>query len=363
MNGDIFPEIIKLKLPVLAIFNDREPGTFIIVDIGGGISRASFKNDDITWKEIDSVRFSARCNQLFFDAERQIIYGFGRRDFHAIDLKTKQYRKIITSFDGNDMILFSTLLKEDSIQFLIQTIHTGWTDKDSYEVYSIYDFEKNSTVFSTGRFQGGGMLYPIGKNNLLYQKWNRQEPTDWFFTDNTLSQKITNKFTDELTALSMGVWDHGFNYDKQIFVGFAQYDSAGSDREILYMVRWKPDFTDYSIFPFTFHEPEHRSIQEYFEISPDGKWIKGISADDGLEIRENKVAFYHSDTKYPSGLSLAVHGSTSILNWHYPGAFVETKQWGMVYIDIFKGLDGLLFIYKMSDVLEQVVLRANEMVE
>ena len=356
--GDIFPEVNSVKIPVLGIYNDREPGTFIIVSMGGTIYRGNFENSEIKTTPVDSVRIESPCKQMFFDTERQIIYGYGVRDFHALDLNTKQYRKTIVSYKGNDKILFAGLLKEEpGIRFLIQTAYTGWTDKDSYEIYTIYDFEKDSIVFKSDKFFGGGILYPINKNYLLFQKWNDSDPTEWYFTDNSLEQKTANEFTKALSNKNIGAWDNCVSIDQRIIVG--RFRETGQ----LIIIRWKPDYSDYSILPFTFHNPEGRSIQEYFEISPDGNWVKGISKSKNFDIRDDKVVFYHADPKYPSGLSLAVHGGESYLSQYYPGAFIKTKQWGMVYVDIFKGMDGVLFVYKMNDVLGQIVKRAAEMVE
>lgn len=358
MNSAIFPEVLSIKIPILGIYNDREPGTFIIVSMGGSIYRGHFENGEINTTEIVDVRFEDPCKQLFFDAQRQIIYGYGVRDFHAIDLNTKQYRKTIVSFKGNNKILFATLLKEEpEIRFLVQTSYTGWTPEQSYKIYSIYDFLLDSITNSSDKFYSGGMLYPVSINKLFYQKWNGNNPTEWFFTDNTLTLKVTNKFTEAISAKDIVAMEYGVNIEKKLI--------AGSFRETghPFIIRWEPDFSEYNINPFTFHEPKDRSIQPYFEISPDGNWIKGISKSRDYDIIDDKVVFYHADKKYPSGLSLAVHGWESYLQQYYPGAFVETKEWGMVYIDIFKGMDGVLFVYKMNDVLMQIAKRAAEMVE
>jgi hypothetical protein len=358
MDSDIFPEVVSIKIPALGIYNDREPGRFIIVSMGGSIYRGHFENGEIKTTEIESVRFEAPCKQLFFDAQRQIIYGYGVRDFHAIDLSTKQYRKTIVSFKGNDKILFAALLREEpDIHFLIQTSYTGWTDKDSYDIYTIYDFNKDTAISKSDKFFGGGMLYPIRPNYLLFQKWNNSNPTEWYFTDNTLTKKETNDFTKALSAKDIGTWDNDVNLAHQILIGTVR--TTGD----YFIIRWSPDYSDFSFNPFTFHKPKDRSIQEHFEISPDGNWVKGISKSTDYDIRDDKVIFYHANEKYPSGLSIAVHGWESYLSQYYPGAFVETKEWGMVYIDIFKGMDGVLFVYKMNDVLTQIAQQAKEMVE
>lgn len=357
-NSDILPEVISLKIPILGIYNDREPGTFIIVSMGGSIYRGHFENGGIKSTIIDSVRIEEPCKQLTFDATRQILYGYGVRDFHAIDLTTKQYRKSIVSYKGNDKIRFTTLLKDiPAIQFIIRTSYTGWTDDDSYDIYSIYDFEKDTIVFTSDKFFGGGKLYPIKPNHLLFQKWNNSNPTEWYFTDNTLAKKESNEFFKALSAKDIGTWDNDVNLAQRILIGTVRIGGQ------LIIARWKPDYSDFSILPFTFHKTKDRSIQEYFEISPSGNWIKGISKSQNLDIRDDKVVFYHANSKYPSGLSLAVHGWESYLLQYYPGAFIETKEWGTVYVDIFKGMDGVLFVYKMNDVLAQIAKRAKEMVE
>ena len=357
LTGDIFPEVVSVKIPVLGIYNDRKPSTFIIVSMGGTIYRGHIENGEIKTTLVDSVRIESPCKQLLFDAERQILYGYGVRDFHAIDLNTKQYRKIVVSYKGNDKILFAILLKEPNIQFLIETAYTGWTREQSYSVYTIYDFKNDTILHSSDKLCSGGKLYPIGENNLLYQKWNGQNPNEWYFTDYSLLKKMSNNLTDALSNKDISAMEYCVNLEKQIIVG--KFRKTGHP----FIIQWKPDYSDYSIKPFTFHEPKGRSIQNYFEISPDGNWVKGISKSRNFDIRDDKVVFYHADPKYPSGLSLAVHGGESYLSQYYPGAFIETKQWGMVYVDIFKGMDGVLFVYKMNDVLAQIVKRAAEMVE
>jgi hypothetical protein len=136
-----------------------------------------------------------------------------------------------------------------------------------------------------------------------------------------------------------------------------------NDKTNLYLIHWKNDYSEQSINRLSFHIPRDRFMSSHFEISHDGKWLKGVSFSQDTDIHDDKIVFYQADVKYPAGLSLGVLGGESNINMWYYGAFVETKQWGQVYIDIHKASEGILLVYKMRDVMEQIVKRAKEMVE
>jgi hypothetical protein len=44
-----------------------------------------------------------------------------------------------------------------------------------------------------------------------------------------------------------------------------------------------------------------------------------------------------------------------------PGGFLETSEGGTVYVDLSHGLEGVLKVYKMRDVMDRIIERAKEM--
>jgi hypothetical protein len=356
MTGHIFPEVLNSNVPIVAAFNYNASGSFVVVDFSGLIYAAEIVNGKIKYQIIKNVKFLKPCKQYFFDKEKEIVYGFGTRDFHIVKLLENVHKEVVLSFNGNARIINAVSLKGETSQFLIEVDHVGWSISESYSTYNIYDVENDSIIFKSEKMTGG-ILYPIGSNKILYQKWNDTLPTEWYFCDNTLKETTRNKFIDKLNQLDISAWPFSMNYECGRMVGFIMSKSA------LVSICWKSDYSDFSVMPFTFHEPKGRSVRTVFEISPDGKWVKGGSIPDGGSDREEQILFYHVDNKYPSQLSLPIHGTSTNIDMKKTSVFVETKEYGPVYLDISRGIEGLVYMYKMNDVLWQITRRAKEMVE
>ena len=353
--NDILPEVITCKIPVIATFNSEKEDELYAISISGAIYETSLNQSKLNSTCIDSVRFSAPCKNYFKSASGTFLYGYGMRDFHVVDIKRKIEKNILVSFHGNESILEVTILNEEKQTFLITVYSQGWTHEDSFCCFVTYDFEANKIVNKSQNCYGGIYHY-VSDQKMFFQQWAYAAPPRWFLTDNTMLKLDSNDLSKELTNYMVETLYNNISFEIKKMIGFFR---DKDEKEILSIVQWNDGFKDPKITPFTFQKPKDRYIWTNFQFSLDGKWVKGTSQ--GKGDNTSCILFYHSDNKYPGGLSLAIHGSESTQDVN--GSFITTKEYGTVYLDISRGMEGLIYMYRMNDVLWQITRRAKEMVE
>jgi len=355
MLGNIIPEVIECKLPIYSLFNSKENGALVIISPAGTIHHAILGNNKLTAGESEAA-FELPCKEYFQSPDKRMYFGYGGRDFHAADLDLKIAKRLNVTYETNERILTANMISCQDKKILVCVSHDGWNDDDSYYYYLGYDFQENKIVYKIDKFKGG-IFYYIKDNSMLFQDWSVNATTKWWITDGTINEIHSNKLTDKLSDMNISTLRNTFSFINNKMIGcFTPLNSL----EKFCFVQWKSNFSDPSVHILSFQEPKDRFLYYNHEFSPNGKWVKSTS-DAKRPDNNTWIMFYHCDDAYPGGLSIPIHGGDS--HSDSKGVFLDTPEHGMVYLDISRGLDGVLYMYKMNDVLTQIAKRAKEMVE
>lgn len=360
MNGDISPIILNGEIPVTSILNVASPTNYVLIDLAGQIHTFKIADNKIVTQKNGNCALNRPCNEYFSSCSSHFVWGFGVRDFHVVDLNSHQSKSIVVSHDGNEKIVSANLFSNSL--FFIQNYHTGWSLKESYIEVSHFDFDSNKITFSLKC--NGGVFFPINNSDAIWEGFgDTTEPSTWELTDFKLQNPLKNSFTDTLTKLDIYVGDDSWNPLSRIMVG---RDRKAFNRDFYtYSISWDSSFKDISISPLTYQIPKDKCFSDYFQFSLDGKWAR-VTASQAPTIDEDNSnqkfnVFYNIDEKYPQKISLPVFGGKTSEN--SKGAFIDTPEYGTVYLDISDGLNGIIYMYKMSDVLTQIVKKSAEMVK
>ena len=83
--------------------------------------------------------------------------------------------------------------------------------------------------------------------------------------------------------------------------------------------------------------------------------------DKNLANKNDTITFFAINDSFPQSLSVPVYGGLSSMNGG--GCFLETADWGTVYIDLSPDKPGYLIVYKMRDVMAKVVEKMRKLVK
>jgi hypothetical protein len=353
ISNGVFPEVISTGIPIVAILATGSEYKTIAISSSGNIYSINslFKEPYIT--QIKKIYFKEPCKEFFSNPSLPIICGTGIRDFQIIDLNNHTLESGIVSCNGNEEFFFSYLFKTTKPIFLMTLEHTGWNDSDSYEETYLYDFNQKKVEKIDDEYFAS-MWIQLDEKTLLREEMQREnKPSSWKILNEDLEGKESNKLTDTLYKYSPDVFKNSYNFQKKLII-FSTDDSIFANCTI----SWDSLYKDISVVPWTFQEPKEIISGKDYCFSPDGTWLRNTACyRSDLETDYN--VFYHISDAYPASVSIPIFGIESVVG--VQGAFLDTPEWGTVYVDLSRGLDGILMVYKMRDVLAKIVERAKEM--
>jgi hypothetical protein len=353
ISNGVFPEVVSTGIPITAILPTGSDYKTIAISAAGNIYSLNslFKEPFIT--QIKKIHFNEPCKEYISNPGLPIICGTGIRDFQIIDLNKYTLESDIVSCNGNEEFFFSYLFKTTKPIFLMTLEHTGWNDSDTYEETYLYDFNQKKVEKIVDEYFAS-MWIQLDEKTFLRENMQREnKPSSWKILHEDLKEKTSNKLTDTLNKYSPDVFKNSYNYQKKLMI-FSTDDSIFANCTI----SWDSLYKDILVVPWTFQEPKEIISGKDYCFSPDGTWLRNTSCyRSNLDTDFN--VFYHISDKYPASVSIPIFGIESTVG--VPGTFLDTPEWGTVFVDLSRGLDGILMVYKMRDVMAKIVERAAEM--
>jgi hypothetical protein len=351
-NG-VFPEVISTGIPIVAVLPTGSDYKTIAISTSGNIYSINSLLKEPYITQIKKINFKEPCKEYISNPGLPIIYGTGIRDYQIIDLNNHTIESGIVSFNGNEEFFWSYLFKTNKPILLMTLEHTGWNDSDSYEETYLYDFnQKKVEKIVDGYF--ASMWIQLDEKTFLREEMQRgNKPSVWQIFYDNLNNKINNKLTDTLNKLYPHVFKNSYNYQKKLLI----FKTADSN-QTKYTISWDSLYKDISVVPWTFQKPKEIILGKDFLFSQDGNWLRNTACKES-DLETDYNVFYHISDAYPASVSIPIFGIESVVG--IQGAFLDTPEWGTVYVDLSRGLDGILMVYKMRDVMAKIVERAKEM--
>jgi len=177
-------------------------------------------------------------------------------------------------------------------------------------------------------------------------------------TDYYLKNREENKLTKEMKKFSIDPWPQTktLSCKSRIMIS-----SISLNNETVYFtVRWDEKFEDIKIEPVIFQRPFGNFLDEAFDFSQDGKWVKTlrIPFSEGKDMPWELIIYHVSDI-YPQGLSMPVFCGYSMEST--PGAFMDHEEWGMCYVQLIG--TNTLYVYKLNEGLKLTAENAKELLK
>ncbi|MBN1292666.1 MAG: hypothetical protein JXB48_12570 [Candidatus Latescibacteria bacterium] len=318
--------------------------TLAIASGMGTVTVGNIKNGDFILNDY-GAQFSYPCKKYYSLRDGSLIWGFGLRDFYIADLVNGTVKEELASHNGNERIVQMDVLDRDKPTLYVEITKTNWGEYIQREL--VYDPVDKKSIDTINDYKGELFLLPNG--NILFEKFNGSLPATWKIGKGFKTGLKDNLLTDKLNDAKVYVWSISYSYQNNLMIGF----NTINDKDIYYVIKWDDNFEDVSIEPFSFQRDPDRYLWDHFEISQDGKWAKTVSKLKKSDQRTDDITFYAVNDSFPQSLSPPVYGGRSTRDGG--GCFLETDDWGTVYVDISPEAPGYLAVYKMSDVMNKVV--------
>jgi hypothetical protein len=353
LNDSLFPEIITTKIPIVAILPTGSKYGMVAITASGSIYSFKSITEEPCFEKVDKVGFDEPCKNYESNPDLPYICGTGTRDYQIVDLENHKVFKDIISSNGNERFFLTYLLKSNEPVLLFTLDHIGWNDSDSYEVTYRYDFEKKKAIKFTDQYYGSLILQVEEKMILRGEMKPGSQPYLWDVMKFDFKEKIRNDLTDTLMKLNLYTFKQCYNKPKRMLICFSRDTSSA-----IFTIAWDSLYKDVSSIPWTFQEPGEIISGKDLCFDQTGTWLRNTAS-----FRSNLDSvcnvFYHISDKYPAHVSIPIFGFKAVEG--VPGTFLETPEWGTVYVDLSHGLEGVLMVYKMRDVMERIIARAKEM--
>ncbi len=345
---DITASLIGTGSSVAQCLNVISPDTFAIISGMGNISVVKFEKGAINLSIINDHLFESPCKKYFSLPDDKYLWGFGIRDFQILDLSSGIQQTHLLSHNGNDMIYSTTVVDTTDLKIWIDIVHHSFKKTDSNDISIIFDVIQNKVIDTIYGY--GGFIFLLHDNMTLCELFDAPKPTTWKISSELIYDQKDNELTKKLSDLGISAYPESYSKKNMLMIG--NYNTEDGTNNFA-SVKWDPSYEDISIQPFTYQQEKDIVLWEQFEISPDGKWAKTVARDYSTEKRTDDITFYAVNDSFPQSLSPPVYGGRSTRDGG--GCFVETDDWGTVYVDISPEAPGYLVVYKMSDVMNKVV--------
>jgi hypothetical protein len=352
-NNDLFPEIIVTKIPIVTIHHTGSKYGTVAVSASGNLYSFRSITQEPYFERIKQVGFEEPCKKYESHPDLPYICGTGVRDYQIVDLNQESIFKSIVSCNGNEEFFLHYVFKGVKPIILLLLEHVGWNENDSYEETYLFDFEKKSPVKILDNYYGS-QFFQLDENLLLRGEMQRGSlPYIWQTMNSDFNKKMSNDLTDTLNHINIQTFKQSYNKKGRMMICYTR-DSSYTNCTI----SWDSAYKKVNVVPWTFQEPKEIISGKDFCFSPDGTWLRNTSCyRSNLDTDFN--VFYHISDKYPASVSIPIFGIESVVG--VPGAFLDTPEWGTVFVDLSRGLEGILMVYKMRDVMAKIVERAVEM--
>jgi hypothetical protein len=355
-TSELFPEMIWMGGPLAQCCNVFNKDVLAIITSEGTVKIGKIENDEFISENKKTVSFNSPCKKYFSLKENHFIWGYGTRDFQIIDINKNTINELIISANGNDMIYSTTPLPFNDLIICIDLVRASWNKNKSNTKTFLYSIASSAITDTLAGFNG--ILFILKNNKVLYEKFNHPKLNSWKIkSEIKTGEGETNKLTKYLSDTGMLVWQNSYNDKKNIMIGTAHVD----DSIKFFTTKWTDDFQDISIEPLTIQVSKDTTMFDRFEFSEDGNWAKTVSRDWKKNSDSDFITFFAVNDTFPQSLSLPVYGGVSSRNGG--GCFVETDDWGTVYVDITPEMPGYLVVYKMRDVMDKVIEKTRKLTQ
>jgi len=326
-------------------------GKFIVLKIS--------KNEIITVKNAAGVFPPVPGNDVNSDNEYNFVWNTRGRGFYAADIDTKLKGHCVASTNADDKIVNSILIDSEKKIFIIEISRLGpGLSGIAGFFYVLYDLKTNNIIYESKventihfRFNNDSLLTCkiYGENN---------EFGKWYLTDINGKNMTENKLTKKLTDLNFFSASKSKVFSTKSNTLLTKL--VVNKETVYYTVRWDEKFEDIKIEPVIFQRPFGNFLDEAFEFSQDGKWVKTlrIPFSEGKDMPWELIIYHVSDI-YPQGLSMPIFCGYSMEST--PGAFMDHEEWGMCYVQLIG--TNILYVYKLNEGLKLMAENAKELLK
>jgi len=325
-------------------------GKFIVIKIN--------KNELITVKNAAGIFPTVDGMEVNSDNEYNFVWNTRGRGFYAADIDTKLKGHCVASSNANDKIVNCQLIDPENKIFLIELSRLGrLTDIEGF-IYVLYDLNSNDIIFESK--VEDTIHYRFNKDNILTCKiyGENNEFGKWYLTDLNGKNITENNLTKKLTELNFFSASKTKVFSTKSNTLLTKLEV--NNETVYYTVRWDEKFEEIKIEPIIFQRPFGNFLDEAFEFSQDGKWVKTlrIPFSEGRDMPWELI-IYHVTDIYPQGLSMPIFCGYAMEST--PGAFMDHEKWGMCYVQLIGG--NTLYVYKLNEGLKLMAENAEELLK
>ena len=352
IGKDIYAELLFFGQPISQCLNLQTPSPLAILNTAGNISIGDINNNEFI--NIDNnTHFSFSCKRYYSFPNQLLLWGFGLRNFCIVDINTGVVEDFLLSSNGNERIIQVDIIDYKNPKLYIDIAKSTWGK--SIHRGLIFDPLNKNVTDTINNYSGE--IFPLPNGDLLFEKFNGSHPPKWQIGNGFNTEFSNNKLTDKLNDSSLIAWAVSYSYQNNFMIGY----NTVNHQMIYYSIKWDNTFDNISIEPFTFQKEANQILWHHFEISPDGKWAKSVARQKEPYTKSDTITFFAINDSFPQSLSLPVYGGVSSRNGG--GCFVETDDWGTVYVDITPEMPGHLVVYRMRDVMEKVIEKTQKLAQ
>ncbi len=317
-------------------------------------------------------KFPPEQTSFYAAGDGNILWGkYGYRGFYALDVKSeKTFHTPSFINDGSSDLKTGWAPYSDKPWLLLRATFPKSTSKRMLTSTTLgcFDIQSGEKIFVWENFDN-----PKGAE---CQEYLYQIPTGnpgefyacTYFTDEeirsprsvwhliTVDEKgyslpqytgLTKAMSEKNFTLTLWYKDtKRWDLKKRFIIGDIQLPFNGSNGDIPTLMRWDEEMEDISFTPIAPLVPEGYRIFKSWIVSPNGEWARAIIKSNDFKDKTYYTCFFHMDTKYPTGMSLGVMGTSSYKGL---GIFVEHETLGTLYIDKSPDYSNEITVYKMND--------------
>lgn len=281
--------------------------------------------------------------ELKSDNEYNFIWKTRGRGLYALDIETQKTGHCISSNNGNDKVVNTQLIDPENKIFMIELsrLGPGLSGLAGF-IYVLYDLNRDKIIFESEIYAAHTYRLNDQYNFHCDILGKDHDILKWYLIDKS-NKKIENKLTQKMTDMQINIWPKtkGISVKQKMMIG-----TSKTIKNAYFSIRWDEKFEEIKIEPIIRQRPDGNFMDEAFEFSGDGKWIKTLRFpfNNGREMPP-ELMFFHVSDNYPQGLSQPILCG---FTWHdTPGAFMDHSKLGMCYVQL--SGDHTLNVYVLNE--------------
>jgi hypothetical protein len=340
MGESLKPMILECKYKFNGI---KEFGDNTLVTVNDHKEWITLEIDNNGYVEMKTLKHGFPNDDLSVGTtipEHKIAISWIMRYAYIYDGEMKQTREVGASSESNAEITDIFLVDSNKKIYLIDLVDHAKDIGVPKEFYILYDFIQDKKIFKSE--YRSGALYSIGDNKLLFGDAKGQKIT-YHITDSYINNKEENKLTKNLSKFNIFFYSNDcIRFNKRFGLGTAPAPGA------YFSARWDEKYEDVKVEPIILQKPFGQNMDDRFEMSQDGKWVKTTVDNVPGPVNVPMLVFYSVSDIYPQGLSMPILAGYASDG----GCFMNHKVWGPCYVDYNIDHPNKLFVFKLHEGLE-----------